>query len=358
MLGILEGALTASKSEFDDLLTRLPRGIDSLYERILSRSPDVKRAKKILHIVVAATMPLTLDEMNFSLAVEPYHKSIRDLEQDLLPPAGTENTLKEICGLFIRVIDSKIYLVHQTAKEFLIKDGETVCDNPSPGAWRHSLDPIESNYVIANICLSYLLLVDSKVDPAVISTPNRRLRLEVNHFPSRENFLGYAARNWTAHFQKAQIREGANLLEPALKVCNTDFKGFRAWFQIYWDDIFQGTYDIPGTSSRLTDLMVVSYLGLEAVVQLLLKRGADVYEWDIEYGSALNMAALGKQRGSARLLLDSGGIFYIGDLGYEELHKVIVLLDSRFIILGLALRMDCFASQKASEITPTCQRYS
>lgn len=165
MLRILEGALRASKREFHELLTQLPSHLDDLYEKILGSCPDIKQAKKILRIVVAATRPLTLDEMNISLVIQPHHRSVRDLAENLLPPAGTESSLKETCGLFIRVIDSKVYLVHQTAKEFLLKGQGTVCDNPGQGAWKHTLDPIESNCILASICLCYLLLSNFEANP-------------------------------------------------------------------------------------------------------------------------------------------------------------------------------------------------
>ena len=45
---------------------------------------------------MAATRPLTLDEMNISLVIQPHHRSVRDLAENLVPPAGTESSLKEM----------------------------------------------------------------------------------------------------------------------------------------------------------------------------------------------------------------------------------------------------------------------
>ena len=204
VLRVLEGTLITSEREFETHLTRLPGDLDGLYEKILGSSPDITKAKKILHVVVAATRPLTLGEMNIALAIQPHHMSVRDLEPNLLPPASTESSLKEICGFFIRVIDSKIYLVHRTAKGFLIKDREAVCDNPYSGAWKHSLDPIKSNLVIANICLRYLSLADSEARPVLGATSSE----EAGQCTSQHTFLDYATKNLAGHLRKAQLKQG------------------------------------------------------------------------------------------------------------------------------------------------------
>ena len=344
---MLEGALTASKREFDELLTRFPRGLDDLYENILRRSPDIKRAKKILHVVVAAARPLTLDEMNISLAIEPHHKSARDLDQDLLPPAGTENILREICGLFIRVRDSKIYLVHQTAREFLEKSSKTICDDPSPGKWKHALNPVESNRIVGNICFHYLLFADFESNPLPIFTTRKDLNLAIGPYTKRYKFLSYTAQHWIEHFRGAREKQGGELLECALKVCNTKSPRFMTWFQIYWDGNF--THQSIETPLGLTDLMVVSHVGLVAAIQLLLERGADVNEQVPEYGGALNIAALGRRRSAIRLLLENGGKFFSARGEYAELHKVSILLHRLHIKGKLRLTAACSTSQKASK---------
>lgn len=342
MLGILEGAVTASKREFDDLLTSFPNGLDDLYKKILSSSPDIKRAKKILHVVVAAARPLTLDEMNVSLAIEPHHKSVRDLDQDLLPPAGTENILKEICGLFIRVRDSRIYLVHKTAKEFLTRDPKTNHGSPSPGTWKQALDPVESNRIVLNNCFHYLFFADFETNPLPICTTCPELKSAAGTYVSEYKFLRYAAENWIGHFRKAQTKQGDKLLEGALKVCNTKSPAFMTWFQIYWEKnnshSCMAEFKVP---LGLTDLMVVSHLGLVAAMKLLLERGVDVNERVPKYGGALNIAAVGKQRRAIRLLLESGGKFLAAEGEYAELHKVSILL--HHFLVGLELRLTTVA---------------
>lgn len=115
------------------------------------------------------------------------------------------SNIKNICGLFVNVRNSRVYLLHQTAKEFLvcpsrpgnlslgasppalqsddslyrlarrdlrddaledfILSGQTTPKHPQPTTadssdvrkWKYSLDPIESHRVLAEICLASLL---------------------------------------------------------------------------------------------------------------------------------------------------------------------------------------------------------
>ena len=266
ILGILEETPEASERGFREILSNLPKDLDAVYEKILGGSRDPLRAKRILHIIVAAARPLTLDEMNIALAIETHHKSVKDLEPSLITAFG--GAVKAFCGLFVRVIDNKIYLVHQTAKEYLVQGSGT--NDSSAGVWKHSLNSVESNSVIANTCVRYLLLADFETNPLVVDFESWKRQEEVNLYTNRHTFLDYAAKHWADHFREAQTKPEAELQESAMKVCNTKSKIFSTWFQIYWA-AFGSPSEYP---KYLTNLMAASYLGLEVLVQLLLDRGA------------------------------------------------------------------------------------
>ena len=61
--------------------------------------------------------PLTLNEMNIALAIEDHHRSYEDLKGHLKKQTQFKDMVRQLCGLFVNVIDQKIYLIHQTAKE-------------------------------------------------------------------------------------------------------------------------------------------------------------------------------------------------------------------------------------------------
>lgn len=153
-----------------------------MHEAILSRSKDQNRARKLLHIIIAAARPLTLKEMSIALAIEDHHRSYEDL--DIGNDARFETMVKRICGLFVSVIDQRIYLLHQTAKEFLVAKSQALV-----GRWKHSFNPVESELIITRTCLAYLLFTvveDSTFD----------------FNDDEDGYLDYASRFWITHYRR------------------------------------------------------------------------------------------------------------------------------------------------------------
>jgi hypothetical protein len=68
-LNLIEQDVIIDKT-LSNAASRIPETVDEAYERILSKSCDFKQAKKILHIVVAAARPLTVEEMNLALVLQ------------------------------------------------------------------------------------------------------------------------------------------------------------------------------------------------------------------------------------------------------------------------------------------------
>lgn len=229
------------------IIDTLPGTIDEAYNAILNRSIDFKQAKKLLHIVVSAKRPLTLQEMNIALAVEPDSRSYKDL--DLEPELFFATKVRNLCGLFVSVIDSRIYLFHQTAKEFLVRsrDSKGVANDHIlvEGQWKHSLEAAESNRILAKICMSYLCLAESEDDPLPLT---RNLDLPHEDFVSRSHeliskrnqiykLLDYAAHSWTTHFQRAIFEEESDEHQLYRKLCDIRSKQFRIWFSISFNTL-------------------------------------------------------------------------------------------------------------------------
>src|SRR5207237_2904337 len=109
--------------------------------------------------------------------------------------ASFGKSVRKCCGLFVRIIDSKIYLVHQTAREFLI-------NGPSfgQGNWQYTICPKDSNFLLANICIAYLSLEDFELDPLVID-PYRSYESQCAGYLGKYSLLDYAATHWAHHFR-------------------------------------------------------------------------------------------------------------------------------------------------------------
>ena len=284
-----------SESEFEHILRTLPQDLDATYKKIIQRSSDPEVGRRILHVVIAATRPLTLQEVNVAQAVRPGYRSLEDLDIHLV--FNAEATLKNYCGLFLRVINRKVYLVHQTAKEFLIRDSTN--DNVHSEAWKHSFHLVESNRVLAEICVSYLSFEVFESHPLVLKEDPASTESEerTNRYVAEHDFLDYAAKNWVFHFRAAEIRDGNALMKPTLDLCDPGLKRGSTWLSVSW------------TAERLpcsdpTLLMITSGLGLEVIVRHLLGAGANAQLED--KWRALHEAAQYGHETVVSMLLEAG----------------------------------------------------
>jgi ankyrin repeat domain-containing protein 50 len=268
-------------------IRELPRTIDQAYEAILSKIKDQKQAQKLFHIILAATRPLTLTELNIFLSIKDEHRSLTDIE--LENEARFATSIKNICGLFISVIDQKVYLIHQTAKEFLVTRNSSLCDG-----WKHSLQPIESNLVLARICITYLMFTDfndDRVDDSSISLATESSSL----FP-------YAAKFWTIHYRQAQQTASDELLRSVVSLFEPQSARRCNWFKKYSEStnvLSQAPHHDDAT------IILASHFGLEAVVELLLDMGADVHSKDKDGRTPLLWAAENGHEAIVKLLLSA-----------------------------------------------------
>ena len=139
-----------TKSKLQKIVSTLPDIVENAYQVILDKRKDTKRTKKLLHIIALAARPLTLEEISIALVVQRYHKSCDDL--DLENEAKQKEIIRNLCDLFINIIDGKVYLIHQTAKEYLVWKYAKL-DPSRMGIWKHSLVPRESNLIIVKSCI-------------------------------------------------------------------------------------------------------------------------------------------------------------------------------------------------------------
>ncbi|RPA92064.1 hypothetical protein L873DRAFT_1794466 [Choiromyces venosus 120613-1] len=307
VLGILKDSEDDSREGFINIVTTAPRDLAELYSKILDKSTNPDKARRILNIVVAAARPLTLREMNVAFRIKREHNSIKELG-DL--PQGFERTVKNLCGLFVRVIDSKIYLVHQTAREFLIKGSL-----PGHGNWQYTLCPGDSNFIMADICIAYLSLEEFESDPLALVDADGMIDGSFVNYLQKYAFLDYAARHWTDHFRDLKNRQ-MELFEFTRLMCEAGSRRFLTWLQVYWFHV-RPSYRCP---EDWTHLMIASWLGQKTVVARLLEEGGDIHARDEIYGTALNLAAIRKDENITRMLLQRNVKVYLYGKGYNILH--------------------------------------
>lgn len=104
-------------------------------------------------------------------------------EQRLRWSRQFKHMVKGLDGFFINIHDSKLFFIHQTAREFL-----TAAPEPDL-KWKGRFDMPKSHSVISKTCLDCLLLPDL--------APQAR----DNSAKDQEDlFINYAASNWPLHY--------------------------------------------------------------------------------------------------------------------------------------------------------------
>ena len=265
MLKEIEHKIVAHGTErkLASIINKLPRSVYDAYERILKRSVDPDLARKILQIVIAAKRALTVSEMNVALALALQGRCSSYDALDLPCDQEFRSNVKQICGLFISIVDQKVYLLHQTAREFL------VCQ---PGlasqGWQHSLSLESGHSLLFRICVHLLCFSDFESAPWRSEDINRILWRRDDkwlRWKDDQVLLQYAAETWMEHYHQMQEKSDNDMIEVGLELCNTSLKKFVIWWGIYNRSLEQGK-----------NIHVASRIGWHAVVERMLHDGFDV----------------------------------------------------------------------------------
>jgi hypothetical protein len=226
----------------EESVESLPSSVEDAYEKILARvtSKQEDEAKKILQIVVGARRPLLTEELATALNAS--------VEPDTL-----EGKIRRLCGLFIFFNNSRAYLIHQTAKEFLMGSSVT-----GSARWKHCLSLTETERLMAQICINYLVPNDLQEGGANGKHRARGLAHSTEHWPDRfrsisppsyqdlaieeyktkHALLDYAANYWISHVQDGNII-GSALDTRVAKLCDIGDGVACAWFQVYRTSMYR-----------------------------------------------------------------------------------------------------------------------
>lgn len=277
--------------------------LDDLYERLLRNRKQPLKTRKVLYMVLAAVRPLTRKEMCVAIEDQQDHHpqddergryTLAQLQEYKLNPGqpvdGEElehhqepgvaenavssldnlkrllhtpfaNHLRQMCGHLVCIRNGKIYLVHQTARAFLLTGMsehttnsvslETTPQHTKPGVsrknhphsiyrgllwkrlgpgWRHSIRLKDANRYLLQVCTNYLSLFifQPNIDREWNRQEVRNYLRECEIDPPRA-FFQYSANHWTQHYQPVRQQIGYafdNLLRP-------NNRSFRTWIFVH-----------------------------------------------------------------------------------------------------------------------------
>ncbi|KAL6701080.1 hypothetical protein J3F84DRAFT_402945 [Trichoderma pleuroticola] len=298
--------------DVEAVLSSLPSSLSEAYENILASSKRHDYTEALLHILLAATRPLTLTEANFALTLataEPEHRfeSHATLQDELWSLNNVEDDLKSLCGVFLRVDDGKLYFIHQTAREFLTHPQRQ-------REWQGRFhDMSKSHSIVSSVCIRYLLLPDI----TRISGMGARIK--------RHPLLSYAAKSWPLHYRSQGDVEASSSRKDALALCcaadvwtsimylssridewknwtSLDLASIFGLDQVVSDLLLRHTYSAKSLSAPLYH---ASGSGYKQIVQMMLEAGADV-DTQGSFGTSLQIAAYRGQGEIVQMLLDNG----------------------------------------------------
>lgn len=298
----LENTLLASIQDLWDIISNIPPDLEAIYmDFVRSISPNYQAAaSRLLKLLLASERPLHLDEISIGFAISSHHDNTEDVAQTC--QTSIRYTLQGILGPFIRISKSTVSLVHQSVKDFLLRERHN--DEEFPAML--SISEVEAALEMASACIQYLQLDDFSTDiftstgfesspeasEVVCESPASDLigglwdeegqTLDMSNLfresgfadpetcqtlETKYKFYNYAALNWTKHFALCEAYAPRQLREAARGLLEIENWNCYNWLQRYWAD--------PSTSgdsnpASFSPIVVAAFFNLhEAVVGLL-----------------------------------------------------------------------------------------
>ncbi|PLB52366.1 hypothetical protein P170DRAFT_351595, partial [Aspergillus steynii IBT 23096] len=137
------------------VIDNLPQTVNEAYEKILAGVRDKSQARKVLSLILAAERPLTLSEIDAALEVSERTSRFSDLDLEGARPR--EEFVRQVTGLFVTVQNGRVYFLHETARDFLLRKGRSSRTLGSKvDEWGSSFSALEAHKQLADICVRYL----------------------------------------------------------------------------------------------------------------------------------------------------------------------------------------------------------
>ncbi|KIW32286.1 uncharacterized protein PV07_03844 [Cladophialophora immunda] len=294
----LRDSLQHDEDSINSIIATLPASVDDAYEKILSKVRTNQRdiVRTIFHIIVGAQEPLSLGEMSLALGYAT-SKDVDSLDSVLVEKIRLQNHIREWCGLFVFIERSKIYLVHQTAKEFLIRHSEMEC-----GVWKHSLSSADTARTWTKIYLRAMCWPPGVLHRSESGDPEVMV--------AAKSLKRYAKKSWYIHLRDAKMNGFAPLHDELCLLWDRLTAG--APLELYWE--------LGYAAHRTVDLETMLDLLIEVVAYFPPRRNpcrvilycaaaggrAETVRKILEIGAGLNLPALDDWDSAVQVASDRG----------------------------------------------------
>ncbi|KAE8446972.1 hypothetical protein EG329_011454 [Mollisiaceae sp. DMI_Dod_QoI] len=243
--------------------------LNDVYNRLLSARKHPLKTRKALYIILAAARPLTLEEMSVALEVHQDYdlptsqdsSSKERISRFKLTPADIRsadpskshnrvtglrllsrklykpftNHLRLLCGHFVRIRANKIYLVHQTARKFLLDSrvdndfslgyylrpfGWNI-DKPNSAErkdfeekisyvhdlekWEHTIRLDVATRYLLQVCIDYISLFDNIGEERSRTFMKAGQYLKKYAHRPEHAFLKYVSAYWVEHYRGLRL---------------------------------------------------------------------------------------------------------------------------------------------------------
>ncbi|KAG7402819.1 Ankyrin repeat domain-containing protein 50 [Fusarium oxysporum f. sp. rapae] len=320
----------AGLREIEDEIYSIPPDLDDLYHDLICNMDERSASLKLIQWVCFSVRPLSLDELRWAMLVDVDcpHKSLQECKntKDYISDGGRMKRRVQTlsCGLVEVTSDAKVVqFIHQSVKDFFIEKGLLALDKTTNPDFVVEI----AHHRLSRTCIHYLAM--EEIGRSASHKPDR-LKSE---FP----FLHYSTTSWMAHTKQSDTRNvpQEDLLEYFAGPLNTLME---RWVHIYrilerysnncppegaslvhvismygvagalWtilERADQAGINIDGKdASGRTPLWWAAAQGNEAIVRLLLDRGAHIEAADDDGWTPLLRAAENGHETIVQLLLD------------------------------------------------------
>ncbi|KAH7008750.1 ankyrin repeat-containing domain protein [Ilyonectria destructans] len=287
----------AGLKEIEAVILSVPQELDALYRDLIRNIGS--ESLNLIQWICFATRPLSLDELRWAMLVEADcpHRSLHECQTAGDSPSDHDGMKRRVQtlsrGLAEVTSDAKVVqFIHQSVKDFFVEKGLSALDESAKPDFVVGI----AHHRLSRTCIRYLAMEEIG---QLASYEHYRLR---SKFP----FLHYATTSWVAHTKQSDARRvpQEDLLQCFTWPSNTLVE---RWVRVY-GILQQNSGDCPPEGTSL--IHVMSRYGVAGALGAILERrgqsGINIDAKDSHGRTPLSWAAENGHEAVVRLLVDRG----------------------------------------------------